>query len=236
MMVTFKNRLENYKAKIIRSLRGRGIWGSIMFLPMRLWHNRKFRNFDFRGTIDPFDLDGPDEVKIHASKYEATSHLFFKKLFASLNWPYQESTFVDFGCGKGAALLYACKLGFRKVIGVEFSPSLAETAIINMQKLSDKQSNAIDFKIVNTDASLYEIPPDADCFYFFNPFDASILDKVMQNIYMSLAIRNRRIIIIYLNALHREVIEKYPVQKIKFLPTKELDIYYHGGAYVYQNF
>ena len=104
-----------------------------------------------------------------------------------------------------------------------------------MQKLSDKQREAIDFKIVNTDASLYEIPPDADCFYFFNPFDAIILDRVMQNIYKSLAISNRRIIIIYLNALHREIIEKYPVQKIKFLPTKELDIYYHGGAYVYQS-
>jgi SAM-dependent methyltransferase len=225
-----------YLAKIRRSAKGRGILNSILLIPKRYFQTFKFREFDLGGVIDKHQLDGPVEVKEHAEKFESSNPVFFRKMFDNLDWPFQNSTFVDFGCGKGASLVYASELGFKKVIGVEYSSSLARIAESNMEKLSNKIGRKVENEIINSDAALYEIPSEADCFYFFNPFDAFILDRVIQNINKSLEINNRKILIVYVNALHNQVIEKYNYQIVKHFTTKELDIYYLGGAYVYKNF
>jgi predicted RNA methylase len=156
-------------------------------------------------------------------------------LFDKLDWPFHQSTFVDFGCGKGATLVYASELGFKKLVGIEFSSKLAETALDNLKKLSDQNGAKVNFEIINTDAALFDIPSEADCFYFFNPFDGFILNKVLQNITRSLEIVPRKILIVYLNAIHHEVIENYRFKKVKYLSPGELDIYLLGGAYVYRN-
>ncbi len=221
--------------KVKRSLKGRGLWNSIMLIPKRYVHRYKHRKLDFWGLVETYEMDGPVEVREHATKYEASNPVFFKKMFNNLDWQYQESTYIDFGCGKGISLVYAYELGFKKVIGVEFSPMLAQTAITNMQKFSFQKGGKIDFEIANIDASQYEIPTNADCFYFYNPFDAFILEKVMNNILLSLETNPRKILIVYINAIHNEVIEKFNFKKIRYLAPKELDIYYHGGAYAYSN-
>jgi predicted RNA methylase len=180
-------------------------------------------------------MDGTDDVKKHSAKYEASNPVFFKKMFENIEWPFKNSTFVDFGCGKGASLVYAAELGFKKIIGIEFSSKLAETTLDNMRKFSSQKGKKVNFEIVNIDAAQYKIPIDADCFYFFNPFDSFILDDVLQNITMSLEIKHRKVLIVYLNAIHNEVIEKHRFKKVKYLSPAELDIYYFGGAYVYTN-
>ena len=57
----------------------------------------------------------------------------------------------------------------------------------------------------------------------------------MQNILKSLETNPRKILIVYINAIHNEVVEKYNFKKIKYLEPEELDFYYHGGAYAYTN-
>lgn len=234
-MKNIANIYDKYIKKIRRSLSGRGIFGTIMLIPRRYFLRFKFRKFDFWGQVEPREMDGSDDVKKHATKYEASNHVFFKKMFENIEWQFRNSTFVDFGCGKGASLVYAAELGFKKVIGIEFSSKLAETALGNMRKISSHKGKDVNFEIVNIDAAQYKIPTDADCFYFFNPFDSFILDNVLQNITMSLEIKHRKILIVYLNAIHNEVFDKYQFKKVKYLSPGELDIYYYGGAYVYTN-
>jgi len=132
-------KVKRFFAKIRRSLKGRGAIGSIVFLINKIYQNLKISPYDFMGTIETSELDGSEEVKRHAAKYEASSHKFFLKLFDKLDWAYQESTFIDFGCGKGATLVYALKLGFKKVIGVEYSAKLSGIAWKNLQKYTKKQ-------------------------------------------------------------------------------------------------
>ena len=221
--------------KIQRSLKRRGFWDSITLIVKRFLIQLKFRKFDFWGLVETAEMNVPDEVRIHANKYEASNIDYFKKLFADLDWPYKNSCFIDFGCGKGATLVFATNLGFKKVIGVEFSPELAHIALVNMQKYSHQVGGKVNFEIINIDASQYEIPSYADCFYFFNPFDAFILEQVLQNIITSLEKYPRKILIVYLNGAHHAVVERYKYKKIKFIPKEELDIYYNDGAYVYTN-
>ncbi len=190
---------------------------------------------DLWGIVETEDLDGPEEVKKHASKYEGICLKMFRKLFHYVEWQYRDSTFVDFGCGKGAALVFASDFGFKKVIGIEYANQLSEIAIRNLQKHFVKTGRKTDYEIINADASKYEIPAETDCFYFYNPFDAILLDRVIQNIIKSLEEKPRRILILYANALHHEVIDRYGFKTIKYLPKSELDIYYEGGAYIYTN-
>lgn len=226
----------NFTGKIKRSLRGRGFLKSLIMVLNRYYLRVKYRKFDFLVQVEPDQLEGSIEVRKHASKYEASNYRFFKKLFENLDWPYANSTFIDFGCGKGATLFYATEMGFKRIIGVEFSPQLAAIATANMQKIFSAKGVKFDVEIVNTDAAAYRVPSDADCFYFFNPFDAVILDKVIQNIHASLEIKMRRILIVYLNAIHDQVITNYGFRKIKHIPKSELDIYYDGAAFVYSNY
>ncbi len=234
-MRTKIDNIKRHLQKIGLSLRGRGIIGSLLLFPRRYFQRYKYRKFDFLDQVQVEEMDGSAELRIHATKYEASSEKIFRKLFNNVDWPYQESTIVDMGCGKGLSLVYAARLGFRKQIGVEYSPKLAQTAQTNLKKFSDQNRVKMNFEIVNADAAQFEIPENADCFYFFNPFDAFILNKVMQNITKSLETHPRKILIVYVNALHKYVIEKYAFEKIKYIPIKELDIYYLEGAYIYRN-
>lgn len=229
------NIYEKYRGKLQRSLNGRGIFNTIGLIIHKSLHRFQFRKYDFWGLIDPADLDGAEELKKHAVKYEASNQIFFKKLLHNVEWHFKMSTFVDFGCGKGAALIYASEFGFKKMIGVEFSPNLAKLASDNLQKFSIYNGGKVSFEIVNIDASQYNIPSEADCFYFFNPFDAFIMEKVFQNIVRSLEANPRKILIVYLNAVYKEVIEKYNFKRVKYLSKDELDYYFYCGACVYTN-
>ena len=136
---------------------------------------------------------------------------------------------------KGATLVYASELGFKKLGGIEFSSKLAETALENLKKLSDQKGAKVNFEISNIDAALFDIPDEADCFYFFNPFDAFIMDKVFQNIVSSLETKPRKILIVYLNAVYKEVIEKYGFKRVKYFSKDELDYYFYNGSCIYTN-
>ena len=114
------NIFKKYGGKLHRSLNGRGIFSTILLILQKSIHRLQYRKYDFWGLIYPTDLDGPEELKKHAVKYEASNQIFFKKLLDKVDWQFQTSTFVDFGCGKGAALIYAYEFGFKKMIGVEF--------------------------------------------------------------------------------------------------------------------
>ncbi len=229
------NIYEKYRGKLQRSLNGRGILNTIVLIFNKSVHRFRFRKYDFWGLIDPSDLDGSEELKKHAVKYEASNQIFFNKLLDGTEWPFKRSTFVDFGCGKGAVLIYAYEFGFKKMIGVEFSPNLAQLATDNLQKFSVQKGGKVNFEIVNIDASQYVIPSEADCFYFFNPFDAFIMDKVFQNIVSSLETKPRKILIVYLNAVYKEVIEKYGFKRVKYFSKDELDYYFYNGSCIYTN-
>jgi predicted RNA methylase len=44
-----------------------------------------------------------------------------------------ETTFVDIGSGKGRALIIAAEYAFKRIIGVEYSPSLATICRRNLE-------------------------------------------------------------------------------------------------------
>ena len=158
----------------------------------------------------------------HASIYQASSYYLVEKAFSFLKDEKVNYGIVDFGCGKGRVLVLAAHFGFNKVTGIDFSRNLCIEAEANIEKIIPVFP-AIDFKVICEDAAGYKIEKDENCFFFFNPFDEVIMLKVVRNILSSLKENPRKVYVIYINPLHKEVFlsagfeEEWHFRKMQYL-------------------
>ena len=130
--------------------------------------------------------------------------------------------FIDIGSGMGRAMCVAAHYGFKKVSGVEFSDRFCKIA--NKNVVITKQTiPSFDYNILNKDAADFEIPEDADCLFFFNPFNELIMKKVINNTLKSLKKKPHNLFIAYVNPLHKQLwikagfIEIFHTQKLKYI-------------------
>ena len=105
-------------------------------------------------------------------------------------------TFIDFGCGKGGVVHQAAKRPFRRVIGVEISPVLAEIARTNLAARRH-QHRCRNVEIVVSDVTDFSVPDDLTIGYLFHPFRNETLDALLRGIVDSIDRRPRRVRLIY---------------------------------------
>jgi SAM-dependent methyltransferase len=140
-------------------------------------------------------IEGPNVV--HAVDYQPTRARYFRLMLHEVELP-KESVLVDFGAGKGRILLLAAHSGrFRKVVGVEFSPELCRAAQENIAAFQRLRASDVEFEIVNADVADYDVRPDHNVFFMYNPFDHVVLEHVLGNIEHSLIERPRPVWLIY---------------------------------------
>ncbi|GER68648.1 methyltransferase [Weizmannia acidilactici] len=119
---------------------------------------------------------------LHYNRYEPTPYYALDELFD--HYELRESDHVvDFGCGKGRLNFYIYHLFHATVTGVEMNEVFYREALENKKRYEKKFPNhpgRIHFK--RCLAEEYEIAPEDNRFYFFNPFSAQIFMKIVQNI------------------------------------------------------
>lgn len=162
---------------------------------------------DTGGLVQVSALDIDSENKFHAVHYQATKAWPLLKLLRGLNLP-QDGAFVDFGAGKGRALLVAAHYGFKRVVGVELSAQLCALARRNVATFLQVSLLHSSIEIVEQDAALYPIDPGMNVFYLYNPFDATVLSRVVENIKGSVAVAPRKVWLIYNTPLHHDAIHQ----------------------------
>jgi SAM-dependent methyltransferase len=109
--------------------------------------------------------------------------------------------FIDIGCGKGRAVLLAGTRSFRRGIGVEHSPTLAEVANRNIETWRGPR-HCGDVRVICADATVFELPPEPCVLYFNGPFDDyALLEQVLANVTASWRARPRPIYAVYLEAV-----------------------------------
>ncbi|MFZ1371372.1 MAG: hypothetical protein WAR78_13375, partial [Ferruginibacter sp.] len=87
----------------------------------------------------------------------------------------------------------------------------------------------LQYTVINNDAFYFEIPEDVDCIFLFNPFDEIIMSAVVNNIFRSLQNNPRKISIIYVNPLHKELFLKagytqtWQTKKMKYIEAVILE-------------
>ena len=155
-------------------------------------------------NLDKLTLAGVDSAENH--HYQGASYYILFKVFNLLPTQLKSKPLIDYGCGKGRALFVAEQCGFTNLIGVDIAKELIENAKAN-QLIYSKKNNESTFSFLFEDATKYQIPNDAEVFYFFNPFGENILQLVINNIKESLKQNPRTIYCIYLNPKYKEVFE-----------------------------
>lgn len=163
-------------------------------------------NINTTGADELLKLEARGIDITHATIYMPVSYYLLEEIFQQLPATCRNQ-FLDIGCGKGRALCMSAHLGFRHVTGLDFSKDLCEIATEN---LTTTKQNIPDFQfnVINNDAFYYDIPDDVDCIFFFNPFDEIIMSAVVNNIFESLQNNPRKLYIIYVNPLHKELFLK----------------------------
>ena len=128
---------------------------------------------------------------------------------------------IDFGCGKGKALIVwrkTLKLNNQiKLFGIEYDPELADKAKENLKSIDIegiiKNSNAEDESQESYSKNLI--------LYFYNPFNEKILEKVLQNFSQS------NPVVIYVNPVHQNIFGKHGFKE--YLSVKH---WHPNGCYV----
>jgi SAM-dependent methyltransferase len=153
------------------------------------------RGLDTSSHVRLPEHDHPDRVQYIPSAW----HVLPRALrYLSVS---DQDVFVDFGCGKGRVLHQAAKRPFRKVLGVEISPELAEIARANLARRQHRH-RCQEIEIVVSDVADFRIPDDLTIGFFFHSFKNETLDALLGNIIDSIERHPRRVRLIYVFPLN----------------------------------
>ena len=107
--------------------------------------------------------------------YEPTPYCVLERL-ADSGFFTEADAVLDYGCGKGRVGLFLAHQTQAQAIGIEYDDRIYAEALENRKTAKAKASFLL------TRAENYEVPAEVNRCYFFNPFSAEILHKVMARI------------------------------------------------------
>ena len=181
--------------RLRRAVRVHGVAGtakvgarSVMTWPARRRWMAKERDWDARHGVNTAGIVPLTALAIDSShrdfgvRYQASSPDGFRALIRSLPVPPEQLTFIDLGAGKGRALLMASEFPFRRVIGVEFAPALADVARANVQSFQSDARACADVAVLCADAVDYDLPDEPSVVYIYNAFERPVMQKVLANV------------------------------------------------------
>jgi hypothetical protein len=195
--------------RIKKSLRERGLVASLgrsFLLPLHLLreyraakslrHDGQRSAFDQEHGVDTdgeyegwtylSDLEIPSTNWIHGNNYAAIEPKRFERVIASLDIRFEDYTFVDFGSGKGRALLLASEFPFKRIVGLEFSPQLHAIAENNICRYRSATQKCTNLQSLNLDFVDFMLPAQPLILFFFDPCRVPILAAIMTRIGQSL--------------------------------------------------
>ena len=168
-------------------------------------YNKYFRYRYQVITLKKVELSelGIDNELFHYHSF--TDYLDFRTAMKGLRITPRRDVFIDFGSGMGAVIAMAATYPFFKIIGIETSPELNAIAKDLIER-NKKRLQCKNIELVEGDAALFMIPPEATVFYLYNPFHGTVLDAVVKNIKESITNNPRKITLIFKNPIYFEKI------------------------------
>jgi len=212
---------------LFRSIRRRGVAETALMFFFEAWYGLKY-GLDTAFVESSHELDFDSEVKKDAKYYSPTNYYLLRKVFAHLKDDIGAGTFVDIGCGAGRILIFASDCGFRRVVGVDASRRLCDTATRTLDRYYAKKGTRPDWRIVHADARHFPIENDYTVFFLFNPFGEAPMAQVADNIERSFRAARRPMAIVYVNAVHAEVFERNELFRLT-VKQRDYRIYRLGG-------
>lgn len=163
---------------------------------------------DTAGFIHPTKLNINNPNQLHAVSYGGSDPRAFRAAIGGFPIDYRRFTFIDFGSGKGRAILMATEFPFKRIVGIEFSEELHTIAQENIRRFHGDIAKFNHVKSVYMDVVDYPLPDDCLVCYFCNPFDATIMGQVLSNIKESFLRNPRDIFIVYYNPKEGHLVDQ----------------------------
>jgi SAM-dependent methyltransferase len=142
--------------------------------------------------------------KVDAVHYASVSYAETREVLRSLDLQ-PSDIFVDVGAGKGRVLCLAAQIRMLQVVGVEYSSELANIAKHNVHRIRGKQTPV---EVYSQAAEDFDYS-DATVLYFFNPFEANVLDIVLRKLDVDRAGRPLRLAFVMESPEQRAVFSKH---------------------------
>jgi SAM-dependent methyltransferase len=124
--------------------------------------------------------------------YEPTPYSVLERL-ANSGLIRKKDVMIDYGCGKGRVDFFLAYQTKANTIGIEYDERIYESALVNQKNAVS--GNKTEFVLAR--AEEYEVMPEVNKCYFFNPFSVEILCKVMARIIESYYVNPRKILLFF---------------------------------------
>ena len=140
---------------------------------------------------------------------------------AALPEPVNRYEFVDVGSGQGRVLLMASNYPFEKITGVEIAEELHNDALLNIAQYPRSLMKCRDIDSRHLSAMRMEIPDQNTVFFLNNPFNQSMLERVVGQIVRSYKQKPRRFYIICVDCRDGHVFEDTGIFEKVPIPWKQ---------------
>ena len=164
------------------------------------------------------DESGADQ---YHHPYEPTPYCVLERLAGS-GFFGRDDVVLDYGCGKGRVGFFLSHRTKAETIGIEYDEHIYAGALENKKTAKAKA----DF--VLSRAEEYEVPPDVNRCYFFNPFSAEILHKLMARIIESYYENPREIFLFFYYPADEYISYLMTVDELEFYDEIECDDLFPG--------
>lgn len=217
------------RRELVRKIHQVGIFGTVKHVAGKVIRDTLRFVFPSDKMPDPFDrkygtdtagiigvgsLDIAEDQMEHSMHYGAIWEDEFTRTMESLPIVCEELAFVDIGSGKGRALLLASLYPFKKIIGVELSAMLHETALANINVFRDERQQCRNIEALCENGASFAIPEDPLLIFLCNPFDDDVMKVVVSHIHDSLRTCPRKIYIWYVKPCYRSALDGAEFLKI----------------------
>ncbi len=161
---------------------------------------------------------GRDDINADAyhHPYEPTPYCVLERL-ANSGLIGQGDVLLDYGCGKGRVGFFLSDRVKARTIGIEYDGRIYKSALENQKNAVSKA------EFVWIRAEAYEVPPEVNRCYFFNPFSVEILHKVLAKILESYYENPREVFLLFYYPSDEFVSCLMTVEELEFFDEIECD-------------
>ena len=156
--------------------------------------------------------------------YEPTPYCVLERL-ADSGLIGAEDVVLDYGSGKGRVDFFLSSRYSAETIGIEYDEHIYEAALENRRSAVSKRKPQ--FHLARAEA--YEVPPEVNRCYFFNPFSQEILHKVMARILESYYEHPREIFLFFYYPSDDYIADLMTVDELEFYDEIECDDLFRGN-------
>jgi len=192
--------LRDFSADLVSKLEWR------LFRARLAFEDPRSRAFDKRHHVETAREELLGEMGVAADAiergnavYRVTWGWLIKKAMAQLDIDPRRYSFIDYGSGKGKAMLMASDYPFKTIIGLEYAQRLHDIAAENCRTYRSADQQCHSLKQILGDALDYTPPPGPIVCFMCNPFDETTLRTVFNSWRARCEGGEREIRILYLN-------------------------------------